>query len=447
MNKWYDVVVVGGGVSGSVAAIAAARTGARTLLVEKFGFLGGTLTGAGVGPMMTFHAGNRQVIGGIPQEIVKRLMKMGASPGHIPDTTGFVSTVTPFDDEALKYLLQEMALECMVNFIFYSVLASVKMDGCTIKAIEMLNKGGLSEIIADIYIDATGDADLAVKCGVQYQKGRPGDNISQPMTMMLRVGNVDIKKIKANVLKNPENFCMINSQKEIIEAKRLSVNGFLSEIKTAKQKGEITFERDRVLFFETNTPGEVIVNMTRVLNADATNPEDLTMAEIEGRRQAWQLFSFLKKYIPGFENAIFISTGPCIGIRESRKIKGEYVLTAEDLIECRRFEDVIAKGSYPVDIHSPDGAGMQYMKLKEGTDYDISFRSLYAQEVDNLLVCGRCISSTHEANAAIRVSPIAMATGQAAGTAAALCVKKNVIPKNLDVQELQNLLRSNGVIL
>lgn len=447
MNKHYDVIVIGGGVSGSVAAIASARSGAKTLLVERFGFLGGTLTGAGVGPMMTFHAGNRRVIGGIPQEIVEKLMEMGASPGHILDTTGFVPTVTPFDSEAFKYILQEMTIECGVNLIFYSVLADVNVDKGNIKSISILDKSGLSKITANVYIDATGDADLAVKSGVPYQKGRKGDNLSQPMTMMVKVGNVDIDEIKASVLKNPENFNMLDSEQEIIKAKRLSVNGFLAELNAARAKGDITFERDTVLFFETNTPGEVIVNMTRILNADATNSEALTTAEIEGRRQSKQLFTFLKKYIPGFQNAVYISTGPCIGIRESRKIKGEHVIKAKELIDGKRFDDVIAKGSYPVDIHSPDGKGMEYMKLEEGMDYDIPFCSLYAKEVSNLLACGRCISSTHEANAAIRVSPIAMATGQAAGTAAALCSNNNVNPQNLDVGKLQDQLKINGVIL
>ncbi|TZE81459.1 FAD-dependent oxidoreductase [Calorimonas adulescens] len=442
----YDVVVVGGGVSGSIAAIAAALNGAKTLLIEQYGFLGGSLTNMGVGPMMTFHAGNRQVIKGLPQKVVDELVKLGGSPGHVIDTTGFVRTITPFDQEIMKYVLVKMTVDSGVNNLFHSFLQGVKMYGPHIESIFVTNKSGTMEISGNIYVDATGDADLAVRSGVDFLMGRPYDNLTQPMTMMFKVGNVNTSDIKEYMLKNPEEFRMI-APEEVLKAKRLSVNGFKTILEEGKKSGDIQFERDTILFFETNNPGEFIINTTRVQRLKGTDVFELTKAEIEGRQQVMKLFNFMKMNLPGFKDTVLLSTGVQIGVRETRKIIGEYILTAEDLINNRRFDDCIAKGSYPIDIHSPVGGEMVYMYLKEGTDYDIPYRALYSKRVDNLLICGRCISSTHEANAAIRVSPIAMATGQAAGTAAALSKKSNKPPYDIDVKLLRNVLIEQGAYL
>ncbi|SNX54994.1 FAD dependent oxidoreductase [Thermoanaerobacterium sp. RBIITD] len=442
----YDVAVIGGGVSGTIAAIAAARNGAKTILIEQYGFLGGSLTNMGVGPMMTFHAGDKQVILGIPQEVVNNLIKYGGSPGHVTDTTGFVSTVTPFDAEVMKYVLQKMLLKSGADILFHSFLYNVELDGENIKNIRIVNKSGIQEIKAKVYIDSTGDADLASRCGIEYALGRPQDNLTQPMTMNVRIGNVTIKEIKKYMENNPKEFTMIGIDK-VKKAQRLMVNGFYSILKKARQNGEISFERDMVLFFETNTPGEVIVNMTRVQKLNGTDIIDLTQGEITGRNQAFEVYNFMKKYIPGFENSYLVSTGPQIGIRETRKIIGEYVLTAEDLVTNKRFEDCIARGGYPVDIHSPDSDATIYMQLKEGSYYDIPYRCLYSKRISNLLVSGRCISSTYEANAAVRVSPIAMATGQAAGTAAYLASKNNNKTSEVDVKVLREILIKQGAFI
>ncbi|ADL69215.1 glucose-inhibited division protein A [Thermoanaerobacterium thermosaccharolyticum DSM 571] len=435
----YDVVVIGGGVSGTIAAIAAARNGAKTLLIEQYGFLGGALTNMGVGPMMTFHAGAKQVINGIPQEVVDNLIKYGGSPGHVLDTTGFVSTVTPFNAEIMKYVLQKMVIESGAEILYHSFLINVELDGAYIKVIHIANKSGSERVEADVFIDATGDADLAVKCGVDYILGRPEDNLTQPMTMNVRIGNVNITDVKKYMEENPKEFTMVDIEK-IKTSKRLMVNGFYSILKEARINGEINFERDMVLFFETDIPGEVIVNMTRVQRLNGTNIYDLTKSEIYGREQAFEVYNFMKKHIPGFQKAYLISTGPQIGVRETRKIIGEYVLTAEDLITSKHFDDCIAIGGYPIDIHSPDGDKTTYMNLGEDNIYEIPFRSLYSKKVNNLLVSGRCISSTHEANAAIRVSPIAMATGQAAGTAAYVAVKNGKKVCDIDIKELRSIL-------
>jgi len=228
---------------------------------------------------------------------------------------------------------------------------------------------------------------------------------------------------------------------------RTGMQGAYSLIEKAKAAGEFDVDRNMVLCFETNTPGEVILNMSRIIRKSAVDAFDLTDAEVEGRRQARQILAFMRKHIPGFENCRIISTGPHIGVRESRKIHGIYQLTAEDLLDNRMFKDAIAMGGYPIDIHSPDGAAMKHRHLKPGSWYSVPYRSLVTKEVENLIVAGRCISATHEACAAIRVTPIVMAIGEAAGTAAAQSAARGECANALDTQLLREKLRKNNVFL
>ncbi|MNI21660.1 FAD dependent oxidoreductase [compost metagenome] len=271
-------------------------------------------------------------------------------------------------------------------------------------------------------MDATGDADLAALAGAMVEKGRAVDSLSQPMTLNFRMANVDMERLQ--------------TREEITAL-----------YKEAKKRGEIDCPRENVLWFYANQPGVIHFNTTRVLRKDATNPWELTEAEIEGRRQVQQLVSFLKKEVPGFEESYLQTTAPQIGVRESRRIIGEYMLTAEELLASCRFEDVIARGAYPVDIHNPDGEGTILKHLPEGEWYDIPFRTLVPKKIENLLVGGRPISATHEAHSAIRVQPIAMAIGQAAGIAAALCANEQVLPRELDVRKVQEALTGQGAIL
>ena len=305
MTGKYDLVVVGGGISGSIAAIAAARMGVDTLLIEQYGFLGGSLTANGVGPMMTFHAGDEQVVQGITGEMIDRLVKKGKSPGHIFDTTGYTYSVTPFDAEAMKHELEIMLLEAGGKILYHTMLAAVTTQDDKIISITVCNKDGLSEINGELFIDATGDGDLASRAGVPYQKGRKKDGQNQPMTMNLKMGNVDIARVRAYIKEHPEEFPRLNNDTSIIDrANRLSIGGFVRTLEKAKKEGSITFEREDILFFETNNPGEVIINVTRILNHDATDAGSLSEAEIEGRRQVRELEAFMKERIPGFENAV-----------------------------------------------------------------------------------------------------------------------------------------------
>jgi hypothetical protein len=442
----YDVIVMGGGPSGTMAGIAAARGGARTLVVDQHGFFGGSLTAMGVGPMMSFHNNvGRQVVEGIPQELIDRLVARGASPGHIEDSTTYVTTVTPFDSEYLKIELEQMLCEAGADVLFHTQLAGVELeDAGRIAEIVLCNKAGLTAHRARVFVDATGDGDLAVRAGAPFVMGREGDAATQPMTMNLKVANVDSTRVRQYALENPDDFVFAHGVEEGMErlrrTPRLSLAGFTGEWEAAKLRGEVNVPREHVLFFETATPGVVIVNTSRVQGLDATDPVQLSEAEMIGRQQCAQIFEFLRRHCPGFEDAIRMDASPQIGVRETRHVKGLYTITTDDLARQRDFPDPVALGGYPIDIHASDGAETAAIHFEQGTTYQIPMRALLVATPDNLVIAGRCISATHEAMAAFRVTPIAMAIGQAAGTIAATAVRTRVAPARVDYADVRERL-------
>jgi hypothetical protein len=394
------------------------------------------------------------VIRGIPDQVVQRLVQAGASPGHIADSIGYASSVTPFDAEGLKLVLEEMVEEAGAEILFHAMLADAEVKGEELRRILVCTKAGLQGVAARVFVEATGDGDLLARAGLEFAKGRAADGATQPMTANFRVGNVDIPVIRRYILEHPEEF-WLGETRSVEESPRLSVSGFHAHVQKAREAGEFPNNRKGVLFFETNTPGEVNVNTTHIFGRDATDPRQLSRAETEGRKQARMVFAFLKKWIPGFEHAVYLSTGFQIGVRESRRLKGCYTLTQRDLVEDRPFADAIAVAGYPVDIHppTPADARMALSKAQEehsipqGRQYRIPYRSLITTQCVNLAVAGRCISAEHEALGAIRVTPIAMAIGQGAGTAAALAVKRGCSLHEIDILELQETLRANGAEL
>lgn len=446
-NLTYDVVIIGGGPAGTVAAIASARCGAKTLLVEQNGYLGGMLTMAGTGPQMTFHAGSTQVVQGIAEEIVARLVKEGFSPGHLEDFVGYASSVTPFDAEGMKLILETMVKEAGADLLYHTVYTGCEWEDRKIRKVRLYGKQGFFDVSASVFIDASADADLATHAGIGSVYGREEDHLAQPMTMNIKVSNVNRDKMIEYIKNNSGDMLETIPFERLQLIPRSGMQGAYSIIRMAKEKGEFPIDRDMVLCFETNNPGEYILNMSRIIKKSALDSFDLTEAEIEGRKQAHAIVAFMRNYIPGFEHAVIVTTGPHIGIRESRKINGAYRLTASDLLENKMFEDAIAMGGYPIDIHSPDGGTMEHHYLKKGSWYSIPYRCLYTNELDNLLVAGRCISATHEACAAVRVTPILMAISEGAGTAAAIAAKQGIGVAAIDVAQLQNLLKDHGAFL
>ena len=444
----FDVVVVGGGIAGSMAAAAAAREGANVLLIEETGCLGGALTTCGTGPMMTFHAGDLQVIQGLGQELISRLMEKGLSVGHVADTVGYTYTVTPFDAEGMKRELELMVSEAGAQILYHAMVTDTEVENEKITAVTAHCCGQTLRFEANVFIDATGDADLAYMSGAPIEQGRESDGKDQPMTMNFKMVGVDIDAVRELMHRQVELFPqLVKCPERIDQAKRLSVAGFEALMDEGRRTGELTVPREDVLYFETNAQNEVIVNMTRVLGENPVDPFSLTRAAMEGRRQVWELLNFMKKHLPGFENARMIMSGPRIGVRSSRRIEGVYRLTAKDILEERRFEDAIAACGYPIDIHSSDGLGTKSTHLRAGGYYTIPYRSLQSSGVKNLLAAGRNISTEFAAQASTRVTPCCTALGQAAGTAAAMASAAGVLPAAVDVAMLQSRLKENGAFI
>ena len=452
-RKGFDVAVIGGGPAGTVAAVAAAREGARVVLVERYGFLGGTLTAAMVAPMMGFHAGDRQVVTGIPGEIVDRLVAMGASPGHVPDPIDFCDSVTPFDYEGLKRVMLEMAVAAGVELWFHSVFLGARADGGFVRAARIWQKDGEKEIRAPVFIDASGDGDLSVAAGAQAEIGRPDDHRPQPMTLMFRLGGVDWDAVMDYLERHPDEVQHGQGMHERIDIGWLrglpsrGFAGFRTLVRQAREAGEWTIPRDRLLVVEGVRPGEAVVNTTRVVNRLGIRGDDLAAAEIEGRQQAYVVVDFLRGRVPGFARAYLLETPAQIGIRETRRIVGDYTLTAEDILGARKFDDAIACGAYPIDIHDPVAERLVTKRVPPGEYYTIPYRCLLPKGGENWLVAGRCISATHEAFAAFRVSAIVMAIAQAAGTAAAMAAHARISPRGIDPQILRQALRDRGAFV
>lgn len=444
LGEW-EVIVVGGGPAGFTAAVAASRAGVRTLLVERYGFLGGMSTAALVGPWMTFHdrKGN-QVVKGLPQEIVERLAQEGGTLGHVPDTMGETFSVTPVDPEAVKYVFMKMAVEAGVELLLHSFACEVMIRDRSIKGIKVTGKSGMQLVRGRVVIDATGDADVAALAGVPYEKGRPEDGLCQPVSLIFRMGNVDMAAVEDYMKNHPEDFHHRTNFASIGVEPVVSVSGFFSQWRDAVASGKINIPRERILFFRGVVPGTVTVNTTRVLKVDGTSTVDLTRAEIEARDQVWIVSHFLRDNIPGFERAFLLDSGAQIGVRESRRIKGEYRLEAADIMQGKRFVDDVAVGSYSIDIHDVAGAGFVQ---RDVPPYGIPFRCLIPCNVDNLIVAGRSISCSREAQGSLRVTATCMAMGQAAGCAAALAVENKIIPRAIDPHQLRERLLAQGVYL
>jgi hypothetical protein len=442
----FDVLVVGGGNAGCAAAIAAARRGARTLLVERYGFLGGTATAAMVGPWMTFHSGNDRIVGGIAQEMVERLMRKGASPGHVRDSSDYVATITPFDPEVHKALLFEMMGEAGVTLLLHAYFLSAHVADSTVIGASFATIAGTRRRDATVVIDSTADALVAESAGVPTQQGDERGRV-QPATLIFRLSHVDFGKLAEYVRAHPDEIRSSLPPDARTPENLTAVAGLHSLWQQARDEGLVDVPRELVSFFISPYPDEVTVNMTRVVNVDPLDPDDLTRAEVESRLQAMQLFEFFRRRVPGFEGARIAGTGTQIGIRESRRIVGRYTLTRDDVLSGRKFDDAVARSAYPIDLHNPRGSGTTTHRLAPGESYEIPFRCLVPVNCEQLLVAGRCISTTHEALASTRLTPTVMTLGQAAGTAAAIASARNIRVGEVDPRELRAQLVADGVLV
>ncbi len=457
-----DVLVVGGGPSGVAAAIASARNGAKTMLLEKTSMLGGMATSALVGPFMTSYDSDakRQIIKGIFDEIVVRAEKMGGAihPSKIPPTSSYCSyfteghsNVTPFNSDILQVVLDEMTQEAGVKVLFYTIVSDVVAENDSIKHVIISNKDGLSAVSAKVYVDCTGDADVANYAHVKTIFGDIKTGYLQPVSLFFEVGNVDTKVFR-NFMETEmaKNAAEAGDQEDDAQSSGPKYHNFKvgpigKFVEEARRNGEWDLNKSDIGFYETPFQGRFKINCTRLQGIDGTKTEELTKAHIITRKQVQTVFKVIKKYVPGCENAMLIQTASVLGVRESRHIVGRYTLTDEDVISGRKFDDKISLCGYILDLHSDTTGGGKFVVVDQW--FDIPYRCLVPETCNNLLVAGRCISATSGAASSLRTMTSCFAIGQGAGTAAAQSVAEHVKPKDIDIAKLQNTLRSQNVVL
>lgn len=413
-TKSYDVIVVGGGLSGVSSAISASREGKSVLLIEKYNCLGGASSYDLVLPFMyngtTIDGKYEELSKGLFKEIQNRLSEIGGCDPDYKDC---------FSEEYLKLVLNKMALESGVTLLFQSNVCDVSSFNGKIKHITVSSVSGLRRYKAKCYIDATGDATLAFLSGFDYQLGRCKDSMCQPMTLSFRMSGIDTEAFY-------KELHLINE-----------------EYTKQRELGLITNPRENLLVFKTTHKGILHFNTTRVVKHNPTDIESLTDAEIIAREQVFEIVNLLKCF-ESCKNATLLQTGMQIGVRESRKIIGTHILTGDEIRRLIKFDDSIACCCYDIDIHSPDGEGTSHYYFPKGDYYTIPYGSLVPKGSKNLLVCGRCISCDQEAQASLRIMPVCVTLGQAAGIASAICCEDKKSPDKIDVSKLQAKLIKSG---
>lgn len=441
VKQEVDVLVVGGGPSGIMAALAAAEDGLKVTLIESRSFVGGNMT---IGlPILGFlgQKGN-QIIKGLPQKFISRLAARNGASEHRPCPLHM--SLTLVEPEAVKTVGLEMLNEAGVNVLLYVFCAGVIKEDNELKGIIIESKAGREIILAKTIIDCTGDADVAFKAGVPCEQGNE-DGGMQPPTLMFCLAGVDTEKLRLSIAKEPRTYLTDFIPSEYFgQNNQFIVVGLRSLIQKAQADG-LELPTERTIIITGLREGEVWINMTRVNGVDGTDPVSLSYGELEGRRQITDIQKYLINYVPGFADAYFTKMAPFLGIRETRRIIGKYVMTKEDVLNCCRFDDAIAVASYPLDLHHPQGGGCTLEWC--GDCYDIPFRSLIPLEIENLIVAGRAISTTHEAMSAIRVMAPCMAMGEAAGRAAKIAVRQNIKPSQVNVALLREELQNSGAYL
>ncbi|NPV54889.1 MAG: FAD-dependent oxidoreductase [Firmicutes bacterium] len=475
-----DVAVFGSGPAGIGAALAAARNGAKTLLVEKMGFLGGQMTaglvtglhgyrihkgstGKGSGAYLAVNYDTEQVLGGIPKEIVDRLVERGGAYCEKKEPSMRVE----FDPEVMTSLLFDLMEEAGVTLLLNAFAFGCTVDQGYVKAVRVASKSGEELIEAKQYVDATADGDIAAWSGAPFEMGRSEDGRTMPISLYMLLAHVDLKKTIDYLKEHPSELHTGTPEgweSLYLKGAPIDLGGFRELIFKAYQNGDYPLPLgatrgypNPIFFITTSTlpRGYTKLLIDMAYGVDITDSLELSKAEAYVRRvQIPGIMNFVRKYMPGFENSLLLQTAPLIGTRESRRIKGDYMLTEEDVLNNRRFPTVVARCGRAMNVHSPVGGGKEeerggqkWIEPKDPKGFDIPFECLVPQKVNNLLVSGRCISVTHMALGSVRGEPVCMATGEAAGTAAALCATKGINSRELPIDTLQSVLRRNGVKL
>ncbi|MBD0379905.1 FAD-dependent oxidoreductase [Paenibacillus sedimenti] len=427
VNHTPDVVVVGGGATGIAAAIAAARNGASTLLIEQRGYLGGMGTAALVPAFCPYTDGEKPVIRGIGLDLLEK-MKQAAGEKFLQSYKEQLDWV-PIDVETLKRVYDAEVLASGAKILFHTVADQVLLDGDRISGLVISNKSGRSVIQAKLYIDASGDADLAALAGVPFQVGGEQGEL-QPGTMCYVVTGADRARF--------EQFLEETGERNQLER----------TVMEAQRNGDLPEGRKRISGMAWITDSVVGFNFGHVFGIDGTKAEDLTRAAIEGRKLIDTQMRFLRKYVPGFEHIHLVHSGDQIGIRETRRIQGDYTLVVEDFLSMRSFEDDIARNSYFIDIHLANaGSTMTIKHLPKGKSHGVPYRCMLPHGKSNLIVAGRSVSSDRPVQGSLRVMPNCFAMGEAAGVAAAMASFARIGFREVPVPELQRKLVEQGAWL
>ena len=449
-SKDYDIVVIGAGPGGLPAAISAARHGAKVLLVEKNGYLGGNLT-IGLPLLGYLDKDGNQVVHGIAQELIDELKKRNAASDHY--WCPMHDSITMYDHEIFKIVALEKCMEAGIDLLFHTEVIDTNVENGKLESITLFGKGRKIQVSAKIFIDATGDGDIGYMTGCHYEKGQKGTGKLQPPTLMMTLGGVDTDKTIDYVEKHPEEM-KLSDTTEIypgFDASYFRSNpnhhimvGLRALFTKYKEQGILPVNRDTMIYIQSLIPGEVHINCTRHQGIDGSDVFDLTKAEIEGHIQNYKLVDFFRKYVPGFENCYITQIYPFIGIRESRRFDGVGRLTEDMVIEGKIGEDSVGIGSYIIDIHDGEGLSTIVRKVRP---YGLPYTMTCSKDISNLMFSGRCASMDSVALSSVRVMPPLMAMGQGAGTGAALAIKHNINPADVDVKELRTELEKDGAQL
>ena len=414
-----EVIVVGGGPGGIGAAVMAGREGARTLLIERYACLGGMATLGEVHPFMPNHVNGACLDRPVYLEWLERIRAY--YPTDWSDPQAVEQRSRQISKEAAMLAAEDLCLEAGVELLYHHQLADVIVREGAIDALVLLSKSGFTAARAKVYVDATGDADLAARAGCGFEQGGPSGHC-QPMTLCFKLSHVDRSRMP--------------DRKTITQL-----------YEQAKAQGAIQCPREDVLWFEWMDGDVIHFNTTRVIHKAGTDGQQLSEAEIEGRRQLRQFVTFLRQRVAGFENARLHSIAHHIGVRETRRVRGLAYVTKEDYLACRKYPDAIARVRYAIDIHNPDGGGTERLNLPHGEWYEIPYGSIVARDARNLLIGGRPISVDHAVHSSMRVMPPACSVGQAAGLAAAMAAREGRNPRDLDGTRVREKLKARGASL
>jgi ribulose 1,5-bisphosphate synthetase/thiazole synthase len=426
----YEVAVLGGGPAGIAAAVAAVRAGKRTLLIERYGFLGGMGTAAGVTNFCGLHANvygeMHRVVQGIASDLLERIDRLGGL--NAPHMIFGKILAQAYDTAAYKIAADDLLASHKVDILFHALGAGVVMqDERRINAVMVETKAGRQAVRADVFIDCSGDGDLAAWAGARFEVGDNAGSMLYP-SMMFRVNGVDPAKAGDAWRIIPEL------------------------MEKAEAAGTHRFPRKGAIVRPQRSQVEWRVNFTQLAREDGTavngiEPDDLTRGEIEGRRQAINAFNFLRT-VPGVEKSYIVDLPPQLGIRETRRVVGGYMLSGEDVLGCASFEDSIGVNGWPMESHVAGDVIFKFPPIPDSRGFnELPYRMLTPEGIDNLLVAGRCASMTHEGQSAARVSGACFAMGEAAGTAAALALGGNTVPRDIEVEKLQDRLREQGAFI